>query len=335
MKEANLIQKSKILFLVMFVSISFIGCSDDDDDAYEYGNWVESSTFDGNSRANSISFTIGTKGYLVTGYDGDDYLTDTWEYNSDEDYWTRKADFPGVGRSGAVGFTINGKGYLGTGYDGDDELKDFWEYNPTTDTWSQKADFGGTARYGAIGFSIAGNGYIGTGYDGSEQKDFWKYNVATDTWEQSVGFGGEKRQGASVFVIDEIAYIGLGIHNGAYEEDFYSFDGTNWTRLTDLDDDDDDDDDYEILLSSGASFSLNGKGYITTGIAGAITTETWGYDPATDTWEELPAFEGSARQNANTFTFDAKAYVLMGRSGSYYFDDVWEFRPEELENEDD
>ena len=334
MRKTILIQKSSLLFLATLITLFLTSCSSDDDD-YDYGNWVESSTFDGNSRANSVSFTIGTKGYLVTGYDGDDYLADTWEYNSDGDYWVKKANFPGAARSGAVGFSINGKGYLGTGYDGNTELNDFWEYNPTSDTWTQKADFGGTARYGAIGFSVGNDGYIGTGYDGSEQKDFWKYSVATNSWEQSVGFGGEKRQNATVFTIDDIAYIGLGIHNGAYEEDFYSFNGTTWTRLTDLDDDDDDDDDYEILLSSGVGFSLNGKGYVTTGISGAITTESWSYDPATDTWDELPVFEGAARQNASAFTFDNKAYVLMGRSGSYYFDDVWEFRPDELENEDD
>ncbi|SDS19038.1 Galactose oxidase, central domain [Polaribacter sp. KT25b] len=334
MRKTNFIQKSSVLFIATVLSLFFIGCSSDDDDD-EYGNWVESSTFDGNSRANSVSFTIGTKGYLVTGYDGDDYLSDTWEYDSEGDFWKEKAPFPGTARSGAVGFSINGKGYLGTGYDGTNKLNDFWEYDPTTDSWTQKADFAGTERYGAIGFAIGNDGYIGTGYDGSEQKDFWKYNVASDTWEQSVGFGGQKRQNASVFIIDDIAYIGLGIHNGSYEEDFYSFNGSTWTRLTDLDDDDDDDDDYEILLSSGVGFSLNGLGYITTGISGAITTESWSYDPTTDTWDELPVFEGSARQNASAFTFPNKAYVLMGRSGSYYFDDVWEFRPDELENEDD
>ena len=335
MRKTNLIKRSSVLFMTALMALITVSCSDNDEDDDELGNWVESSTFDGNSRANSVSFTIGTKGYLVTGYDGDDYLADTWEYNSDDDYWVQKAVFPGVGRSGAVGFSINGKGYVGTGYDGSNRLKDFWEYDPTTDIWTQKADFAGTGRYGAIGFAIGNDGYIGTGYDGSEQKDFWKYNVANDSWEQSVGFGGEKRQNASVFTIDNVAYIGLGIHNGAYEEDFYSFNGSTWTRLSDLDDDEDDDDDYQILLSSGVAFSLNGKGYVTTGISGAITTASWSYDPATDTWLEVPDFEGTARQNASAFSFADKAFVLMGRSGSYYFDDVWEFRPNEYENDDD
>lgn len=335
----GLIKKSSILFLATIVII-FSGCtSDDDDDSEEYGNWVESSTFDGNSRSNSVSFTIGNKGYLITGYDGDDYLNDVWEYNYEDDYWTKKENvFPGSPRSGAVGFSIDGKGYLGTGYDGVNKLNDFYEYDPEADLWTKLDDFTGSARYGAIGFSIGGAGYIGTGYDGSEQKDFYKYDVATKKWEQAVGYGGQKRKDASIFTIDDVAYIGFGINDGAYEEDFYSFDGTNWTRLTDLDydyNDDgdyDDDEDHYIALSSNTAFSINGKGYTSTGLG---SSETWEYTPETDTWEEFPAFEGTSRQNASAFTFDDTAYVLMGRSGSYYFDDVWEFKPEELENEDD
>ncbi|MDO6738148.1 kelch repeat-containing protein [Wenyingzhuangia sp. 2_MG-2023] len=328
----NLIQKGNILFLTILALI-FTGCSSDDDDD-EYGNWVESSTFDGNSRSNSVSFTIGDKGYLVAGFDGDDYLNDTWEYNSNDDYWVNRADFPGEARTGAVAFAIDGKGYVGTGYNGDSgtRLKDFWEYDPATDTWTQKADFGGDARYGAIGFSINSNGYVGTGYTGSEQKDFWKYDPTTDTWEEVYGYGGSKRREGTVFVIDNVAYIGFGLYNGAYENDFYSFDGTTWTKLTDLDDDDNDD---EILLSNAVGFVLDGKGYISTGIAGTLTTETWVYDPTLDVWEDVPNFEGSARQDACAFTFDTKAFVMMGRNGSYYFDDIWEFRPDELEDDED
>ena len=326
----NLIKKSSLLCIII-LSLSIVSCSNDDD-SDEYGNWVESSTFDGDSRGNAVSFTIGNKGYIVTGYDGDDYLSDTWEYNSEGDYWVRKADFPGTARSGAVGFSLNGKGYIGTGYDGDDELKDFWEYDPDTNQWTQKADFGGTARYGAIGFSVNGYGYIGTGYDGSEQKDFWKYDAASDTWEQVIGFGGEKRQNATVFVINNVAYIGTGIHNGATEYDFYSFDGTTWTRLTDLDDDDSDE---TITLSSSVGFTLNGKGYLATGLSGAVTSTCYEYTPSSDSWEEVPYFEGTSRQDASAFSFDDKAFVLMGRSSSYYFDDVWEYRPDEISDEDD
>jgi len=325
--------KTNFLKIILLCAVVFaVSCSSDTE--IVYGNWVESSTFDGNARGNSIAFVIGDKGYLVTGYDGDDYLSDTWEYNSTDDYWMKKADFPGTARSGAVGFELNGKGYIGTGYDGDDELQDFWQYDPVNDAWTQKADFAGTARYGAIGFSVAGNGYIGTGYDGSELKDFWKYDDVTDSWEQTVGFGGQKRKNASVFVIDDVAYIGAGIHNGGFENDFYAFNGMDgsWTRLKDLDDADED---YSILLESAVAFTLGGKGYFATGVTGGLSSLVWEYDVPTDTWIDRPDFEGTPRQDAVAFSFSNSAYVLMGRSGSYYFDDIWKFNSEEEENEDD
>lgn len=317
---------------LLFVLIS-VGCSSSDDDS-EYGNWVESSSFDGDARGNSVSFVIGDKGYLVAGYDGDDYLSDLWEYDKDGDYWVKKADFPGVARSGAVGFELNGKGYFGTGYDGSNKLNDFWMYDPENDVWTQKSDFLGTARYGAVGFSVTNKGYIGTGYDGSELKDFYEYDDSTDTWSQSVGFGGNKRKDAVTFVIGNKAYLGTGLRNGAYENDFYVFDGNTqvWTRLTDLDDDDSD---YSVLLSSGVSFTLNGLAYITTGESSGVSTNLFVYDPSTDTWDEESNFEGSARQDAISFSFSDSAFVAMGRSGSYYFDDNWEYRPLEESDLDD
>ncbi|MDD3723081.1 MAG: galactose oxidase [Lutibacter sp.] len=319
--------KSAILLLL----IGLVSCSSDDDDM---GNWVESSSFDGYSRANSAAFVINDKGYIVAGYDGDDYMYDLWEYDKDGDYWVQKADFPGIPRTAAVGFSLHGKGYFGTGYDGDDEVGDFWCYDPASNMWTQKADFGGTARTGAIGFAVSGKGYIGTGYDGSELKDFWQYNDATNEWTQLYGFGGNKRRDAAVFVIDDLAYVGTGIQNGRYQSDFYVFDGISetWKRLRDLDDDDED---YKILLSNGVGFSLNGFGYITTGAASGISTNLWEYNPLIDKWDDRPDFEGAARQDANSFSFSDKAFVLMGRSGGYYFDDNWEYRPDEESDLDD
>lgn len=307
--------KSAILFLL----IALVSCSSDDDDM---GNWIERSSFDGYTRGNSAAFVINDKGYVVAGYDGDDYMYDLWEYDKEGDYWVQKADFPGIPRTSAVGFSLNGKGYFGTGYDGDDELKDFWSYDPGTNTWAQKADFGGTARTGAIGFAVSGKGYIGTGYDGSELKDFWQYNDMTNEWIQLFGFGGNKRKEAAVFVINDKAYIGTGLQNGAYQNDFYEFDGSSqtWKRLKDLDDEDED---YEILLANGVGFSLNGFGYFT-----GPNNDHWEYNPLIDTWDNMPDFEGAARQDAVAFSFSDKAFVLMGRSGSYYFDDNWEYRPD-------
>ena len=77
-----------------------ISCSSDDED--EWGNWVDRSVLDGIPRGNAASFTVGNKGYLGTGYDGDDYLNDFWAYDMDGNFWRQLADLPGVERSAAV-----------------------------------------------------------------------------------------------------------------------------------------------------------------------------------------------------------------------------------------
>ena len=349
MRKISSIKTSKILVLLLLMATVFVGCGSDDDGDDELGNWVKKSSFDGDARSGAASFTIGNKGYVFGGFDGDDRLNDLWVYDPDgqnddntNDFWSSNFNdtnvpldsFPGVARNGAVGFSIGTKGYIGTGYDGDDELKDFYEYDSETNEWTQLADFPGTARVRALGFSINGFGYVGTGNDGSDQKDFYRYDPATNTWEQEFGFGGEKREEASAFVIDNIAYVLGGYENESSVRDFYSFDGTTWTQLTDLDDEDEDN---EVQIARGSAFAIGGKGYVGVGVTTTLEDTLWEYTPADDSWDEVPGFVGSVRQYSSAFTFDSldRAYILLGTNGSSYFNDVYEFEPDVLEDEDD
>lgn len=321
--------KSKIQVLVQAVisSILIISCSGSD--SYQRGNWKVRSVFDGVPRSNVVGFVIDNKGYMGTGYDGDDYLKDFWEYDFEGDYWIQKADFPGSARTSASGFALNGKGYLGIGYDGDTELSDFWQYDPNSNSWTQKADFGGGVRRAATGFAVNGSyGYIGTGYDGdNDRKDFWKYDPSSNEWSEMVGFGGNKRRDATSFIIDNTVYLGTGASNGIYLNDFWKFDPTSevWTRLQDLDEDSD----YNIKRSNAVGFSINGLGYIVGGYASGAISSTWEYDPTSDTWEEITSLEATARQDALSFTNGSRGYVLLGRSGSLFLDDVYELFPQE------
>lgn len=322
--------RSLLGLVALFVVI--MSCSSDDD--YERGNWIERSIFDGTPRSNAVGFVIDNMGYIGTGYDGDDYLNDFWQYNIDGDYWVQKADFPGVARTSASAFSIDGKGYIGIGYDGLNELSDFWQYNPDTNSWEQKADFGGGVRMGAIEFGINGTGYIGTGYDGDkEKKDFWKYDPNTDVWTELYGFGGDKRRDATTFIIDDKVYLGTGLSNGSYVTDFWVFDPTTevWTSLLDLDEEDD----YSIVRSNAVGFTINGLGYLATGYYGGAMSDVWEYDPLTDVWENITSLEGSIRQDAVSFSTDYKGYVLFGRSGSYYLDDIYELFPQEEYDDED
>src|SRR5436190_5359444 len=94
--------------------------------------WTQKADFGGTARTNAVAFSIGSKGYIGTGFDANfAFLKDFWEYDPATDSWTQKADFGGTARANAVAFSIGTKGYIGTGSEGSPPfLKDFWEYDP-------------------------------------------------------------------------------------------------------------------------------------------------------------------------------------------------------------
>lgn len=328
--------KKVLAFSIILVPFFFAGCTEDDTTEELVGNWLERSSFDGPARSSAVGFVIGNFAYVATGYTGDEYLNDLWVYNSDGDYWEQKADFIGVKRSSASGFELNGKGYVGLGYDGTNRLKDFYEYDPSTNVWTKKSDFLGSARYGAVGFQVAGKAYFGTGYDGNYLKDFYQYNPSTDTWTQSSGFGGDKRRNATVFVINDKAYFGTGISNNVLQYDFWEFDGNSevWTKKRDINrgDEDEYNEDYILVRSNASSFVINGFGYL---VCGDNSTSVWQYDPTTDFWTEKTSLEASGRIDAIGLAVNNKGYLMLGRSGTSYFDDLLEFKPNEEQVDND
>ena len=331
----------KTFWTIVLGLFLLVGCNNSDDDPM--GNWVRKSDFEGMPRGSAVSFVIGDKAYVGLGYNDDDdtndgYMKDFWVYSSSTDRWDRIADFPGNGRVAAVGFAVNGKGYVGTGYDGDNKLKDFWEYDPTTNTWTQKDNFLGNARYKAVGFSINNYGYIGTGYgdDSVDKIDFYRFDPTAATgsqWLKVQSIGGQKRRGATAFTYNNKAYVCTGINNGVTLTDIWEYDGTadTWTKKTDLDDDDD----WTIIRQNASSFVLDGKAYVCLGENSSTLGSCWQYNFTKDTWTEMSDFEGSARTSAAAFTVGEKAIVATGQTGSYYLDDVWEFRPYEESDTDD
>ena len=131
--------------------------------------WTKKADYPGNSVGGAVGFSIGSKGYIGTGYTITvGYTNEFWEYDPATNTWTEKASLPGTLRSYAVGFSIGIKGYIGTGVHVDDLenysfCQDLWEWDQSTNLWTRKADIGGLGRYAAVGFSIGTKGYIGTG----------------------------------------------------------------------------------------------------------------------------------------------------------------------------
>jgi N-acetylneuraminic acid mutarotase len=201
--------------------------------------WAEKSSLpDAYGRAWAVGFSIGTKGYIGTGFwfngTTGSYYKDFWEWDQVTNVWTKKADFPGNAQTQAVGFSIGNKGYIGTGSGAGQALcKDFWEWDQATNTWTRKADFGGASRALAVGFSIGNKGYIGTGYTvvGNTEnlyKDFWEWDQATNVWIQKTDLAGDPRASAIGFSIGNKGYIGIGTGgNITYAfRDFWEYDPT-------------------------------------------------------------------------------------------------------------
>lgn len=328
------------LFIVTAALIAATSCSKMDEDEKLIGKWDRRSDFDGLARSEATTFTIGDKGYLIGGYDGRKHLGDLWEYDMERDFWTQKAPFPGSPRSSAVAVSVGGKGYFGTGYDGKDYYNDFWEYDPATNTWTQKADFPGSARNDATAFALTDKGYVGSGYDGNYQKDFYAYDPHSDSWEQIVSLGGSKRRGATSFVIDNTAYVCTGINNGEYVKDFWKYDPSEgqWIQLRDIADSSDSsyDNDYDsIVRIYGVSFVIGGQAYVTCGGAPGLNPSSWRYSPGTDTWNEVAEFKASARTATVSFSNGSRGFVVTGKSGTSYFDDIWELLPHEYDDDVD
>lgn len=329
-----------IAIAILFAATGCVKTTDSSDD--KVGNWVRRWDFEADSRTEAVSaVTDDGRVFVGLGFDGTSRLIDFWEYDNNGDVWYQKASFPGTPRNGAICFSAANKVYVGLGYTGVSYLDDFWEYDPQSDVWTQRDSFPGGGRSGAIAFSILGKGYVSSGYDGNYQKDFWQYDPAQNTWTKKNTHPGFKRNNGFAFVINDQAYLCGGVNNGEYVSDFFMYDPSteSWETkrsIANVNDDLDYDDDYTtITRAKGVSFSLNGKGYITTGINGTYLNNTWEYDPATDLWTEKTGFEGNGREGAISFVVNNRAFVGLGSTSNLRFDDFREFLPNDAQVDND
>lgn len=283
------------------------------------------------SRYGAVSFSIGDKGYVGTGFDISP-RNDFWEYNPSTNVWTQKANLPGGVRSSATGFSIGHKGYIGMGDSANflAHYNDFWEYDPATNIWTRKADFGGGGRSGTTGFSIGSKGYAGTGINNSStnKNDFWQFDPATNVWTQKANFGGGVRNLASGFSIGNKGYIGLGTINefevAAYG-DFWEYDPAAdiWVQKAD----------FGGGARWGATgFSVGNKGFLGTGNNNFLNdvNDFWEFDPVTNVWVQKANFGGSARVQAISFSIGNKGYLGTGNRTSNAFtfgpaNDFWAY----------
>jgi len=81
------------------------------------------------------------------------------------------------------------------------------------------------------------------------------------------------------------------------------------------------------------SFSIDGLGYVTMGVApdNSLLKDFYSYDPETNMWTELESYPGEGRGFSYADTWDGKAYIGFGFKPSGYANDLWEFNPQTME----
>ncbi len=246
-------------------------------------------------------------------------------------------------RTAVVSFSIGTKGYIGTGTKQisgvDTDYPDFWEYNSLNDTWTQKANFANssTGRKNAVGFAIGTKGYVGTGGNGGGNAltDFWEFDPSGNTWTSKTAFPGVISSVGVAFVIGTKGYVRSGdVPSMANRTSFYEFDpsGNTWTAKTDLGTGV-----TGIVRRSAVAFSINGKGYLGTGLDASSfpQKDIYEFDPAGNSgagsWTQKADFStenNDKRSNAVAFATSTKGYIGLGYdTGVPKRRSFWEYNP--------
>lgn len=134
------------------------------------------------------------------------------------------------------------------------------------------------------------------------------------------------RFGAVAFTIGDTIYTGTGIddYGGHKFSNFWKYDG-NWTQIADF---------GGGKRYEAVGFSINGKGYVGTGISEGTdpyerkgTKDFWEYNPQTNKWTKKADFGGSARFEAVGFTIGNRGYIGTGTDKNGDTKDFWEYNP--------
>jgi len=279
--------------------------------------WTQEANFTPGPRLGASYFSIGAKGYVCFGNDGD--VNDLWAYDPASNTWVQMASLPATGgRNETVCFTIGNIGYIGLGYIGDaTETNQVWGYDPVSNTWTQAAPYPGAWTRDAVAFAIDTCAYV---VAGQASPVFYQYNQPSNTWVQKANIPTAMERGdAAAFSIGGKGYYGLGVLGATALDDIWEYDPAtdNWTQKSNF---------AGGARAGVVAFATTTNGYIGTGSnnAGTYYNDFWEYDPTGDTWTQKPNVGGPARGNGVGFALGCSAYIGLGRDNADdIFQDFW------------
>ena len=275
---------------------------------YKDTTWTRIADFPGTERYGAVAFVLGNIAYVGTGYTpstknrADEFHHDFYAYDPSTGKWSDTpvtylppdAQGESNARKDAIAFSLNNKAYVGTGISPKNHaLKDLYCFDGST--WTELY-FPGEARYGASVFVIDDKAVICLGTSGANKTSYLAdvniFDGITQEWyaprplvnlkshQDDEEYDQIPRAYAVAFTSDKTdgqtkGYITTGM--GPYLHTCWEYDiqKDHWRKVSDLPA-------PMIKRMYAVGFSLNGKGYITTGGLNSntpIPADMWSFTP--------------------------------------------------------
>ncbi len=282
--------------------------------AAQFGTWSKAAEFP-EPEEELYGIAAGGKMYVMGGYgEGGKPVGMVWEYDPATDHWAKKKTMPVPVHHQAMA-EYQGKIYVFGGFKlypvpnglgGWEPVTDSWEYDPATDNWKSLAPMP-TRRGSAIAQTVNGKIYViggSTMHPGSKEPAVWPnrparsvgtnemYDPATNKWTERQSMPTARNHAFSGMVNGKIYVIGgrigspwiiVSSNTDIVEE--YDPATDQWGKIMTP---------MPTPRSGGGCATYNGKIYVAGGelqtramLAAFRALEA--YDPATNTWEKLPA----------------------------------------------
>ena len=289
--------------------------------------WTQKGNFSGAARQTAGTFVIGNKAYVAMGYNSfnaPNFKNDLWEYqlittinwstgstlqtistSSTGNYSVTLTNIDGCSASSSIAIALSPNPTISvTGNNGvvcSSTSNTLAVNGASTYAWSSNAG-GGTSTTVIVSPSVSTT-YTVSGTTGSCTINYPVYVgvVATPV--------------ASIVTIGSPTVCGATVTLSANA-------GTSnvWTQKTSI----------TTSRSFAAGFSVNGKGYVGTGLSGANgLSDFWEYDPSSNTWSQKASFAGGTRYGAVGISIGNKGYIGTGfdPTSGLNKNDFWEYDP--------
>jgi N-acetylneuraminic acid mutarotase len=300
-----------------------------------FGQWVRMEDPLPTARFAAMSFSLNDTGYVVGGIkkSGTQYIgyKELTTYSPETDSWGDRPAYPGGTIYAGIALGFDTLAIVGLGGNQSGALSNqLWSYDPATRGWKKLANFPGSRRVYPFYFRLGSKAYVGAGvtYVSGEPQylnDLWEYDLVTNTWTERASYPGKGRVGIAAFAIGDRAFAGIGDDGVNFHQDLYEYDPVQdvWTQRANV---------VSDIRSFPQTIALGDKAYMIGGEQAHLefTKAVVRYDPATDSWEALPIFPGTARRNAVLFAIKGQLFYGLGQVGpedDLVVRDLWRFSP--------